>query len=163
MNLLEKQRIKEILHETDCKSALTELISLFENTFNSDPRPHLHNYTTFKTMFVKDTIIDDIDFIKKEQWDRIRSARCSRLKNDTNTDDADIIPIYDEEPMVEVQLTAECNIIATRQHHTKQPEIIPKVKVDQYTEQCQVKSPMFDSSFDNKTSEFSNQSLESKN
>ncbi|GJS51764.1 hypothetical protein Tco_0625126, partial [Tanacetum coccineum] len=33
-------------------------------------------------------------------------------------------PIYDEEPMTEVQLTAECNIFATRQQHTEQPEII---------------------------------------
>ncbi|GKF66220.1 hypothetical protein Tco_0192737, partial [Tanacetum coccineum] len=36
----------------------------------------------------------------------------SRSRNDTNADDADIKPIYDEEPMVEVQLTAECNIFA---------------------------------------------------
>ncbi|GKG51819.1 hypothetical protein Tco_0544457, partial [Tanacetum coccineum] len=30
--------------------------------------------------------------------------------NDTDADDAEIIPIYDEEPMAEVQLTTECNI-----------------------------------------------------
>ncbi|GKA50509.1 hypothetical protein Tco_0743582 [Tanacetum coccineum] len=35
--------------------------------------------------------------------------------NDTNTDDEDIRPIYDEEPMAEVQLTTECNIFATGQ------------------------------------------------
>ncbi|GKF35164.1 hypothetical protein Tco_0108364 [Tanacetum coccineum] len=39
----------------------------------------------------------------------------SRLGNDINTDDADIRPIYDEEPMAEVQLTAECNIFAIGQ------------------------------------------------
>ncbi|GKE42984.1 hypothetical protein Tco_1470268 [Tanacetum coccineum] len=39
--------------------------------------------------------------------------------NDTDTDDADIRPIYDEEPMAE------------------------------YTEQCQIKSHMLDSSFEN--------------
>ncbi|GJZ82857.1 hypothetical protein Tco_0648030 [Tanacetum coccineum] len=43
----------------------------------------------------------------------------SRSGNDTDTDDADIRPIYDEEPMAE------------------------------YPEQCQVKSPMLDSSPDN--------------
>ncbi|GJS28068.1 hypothetical protein Tco_0488688 [Tanacetum coccineum] len=48
----------------------------------------------------------------------------SRSKNDTNADDADIKPIYDEEPMAEVQLTAECNIFATGQQHTEQTEII---------------------------------------
>ncbi|GKD91674.1 hypothetical protein Tco_1367181 [Tanacetum coccineum] len=39
--------------------------------------------------------------------------------NDTDADDADSRPIYDEEPMAEVQLTVECNIFAIRQHHTK--------------------------------------------
>ncbi|GJV97327.1 hypothetical protein Tco_1548904 [Tanacetum coccineum] len=48
----------------------------------------------------------------------------SRSGNDTNADDAYIRPIYDEEPMAEVQLTTECNIFATGQQHTEQPEII---------------------------------------
>ncbi|GJV83067.1 hypothetical protein Tco_1522965 [Tanacetum coccineum] len=48
----------------------------------------------------------------------------SRSRNDTNADDADIRPIYDEEPMAEVQLTAECNIFAIGQQHTEQLEII---------------------------------------
>ncbi|GKA09005.1 hypothetical protein Tco_0688336 [Tanacetum coccineum] len=42
--------------------------------------------------------------------------------NDVDVDDADIKPVYDEEPMTEVQLTAEINILATGQQHTKQPE-----------------------------------------
>ncbi|GJV65688.1 hypothetical protein Tco_1476516 [Tanacetum coccineum] len=48
----------------------------------------------------------------------------SRSRNDTDADDANIRPIYDEEPMAEVQLTAEYNIFAIGQQHTKQPEII---------------------------------------
>ncbi|GKD60417.1 hypothetical protein Tco_1297926 [Tanacetum coccineum] len=36
----------------------------------------------------------------------------NRSGNDTDADDVDIRPIYDEEPMTEVQLTAECNIFA---------------------------------------------------
>ncbi|GJY19096.1 hypothetical protein Tco_0390587 [Tanacetum coccineum] len=83
--------------------------------------------------------------------------------NDTDADDADIRPIYDEEPMAEVQLTAECNIFAIGQQHTEQPEIINEGRVDQYPEQCQVKSPMLDSSPDNQTTEYSKQSLESEN
>ncbi|GJT22532.1 hypothetical protein Tco_0892469 [Tanacetum coccineum] len=83
--------------------------------------------------------------------------------NDTNADDADIRPIYDKEPMVEVQLTAECNIFAIGQQHTEQPEIINEGRVDQYPEQCQVKSPMLDSSPDNQTTDYSKQSLESEN
>ncbi|GJY96458.1 hypothetical protein Tco_0513368 [Tanacetum coccineum] len=34
----------------------------------------------------------------------------------------DFRPVYDEEPMAEVQLTTECNIFATRQQQTEQPE-----------------------------------------
>ncbi|GKA96546.1 hypothetical protein Tco_0818641 [Tanacetum coccineum] len=85
------------------------------------------------------------------------------LGNDTDTNDADIRPIYDEETMAEVHLTAECNIFATGQHHTEQPKINNEGRVDQYTEQCQVKSTMIDSSLDNKTIELSNHSLESEN
>ncbi|GKB24135.1 hypothetical protein Tco_0863536 [Tanacetum coccineum] len=42
--------------------------------------------------------------------------------NDAHVDDADIKPIYDEEPMAEVQLTADHNVFATGQQHTEQPE-----------------------------------------
>ncbi|GKC78373.1 hypothetical protein Tco_1129147 [Tanacetum coccineum] len=87
----------------------------------------------------------------------------SRSWNDTDSDGADIRPIYDEELMAEVQLTAECNIFAIGKQHTVQPEIINEGRVDQYPEQCQVKSPILDPSPDNHTTEYSKQSLESKN
>ncbi|GKG17546.1 hypothetical protein Tco_0362503, partial [Tanacetum coccineum] len=58
----------------------------------------------------------------------------SRSGNDAHADDADIRPIYDEEPMVEVQTTAEMNIFATGQQHTEQPEFNNKGKVDQNAE-----------------------------
>ncbi|GJV85159.1 hypothetical protein Tco_1525057 [Tanacetum coccineum] len=83
--------------------------------------------------------------------------------NSMSENDTDIRPIYDEEPMAEVQLTAECNIFAIGQQHTEQPKIINEGRVDQYPEQCQVKSPMLDSSPDNQTTEYSKQSLESEN
>ncbi|GKF93013.1 hypothetical protein Tco_0279732, partial [Tanacetum coccineum] len=54
----------------------------------------------------------------------------SRPGNDIDADDADFRPIYDKEPMTEVQLAAECNIFAIGQHHTEQPEIINKGRVD---------------------------------
>ncbi|GKC83019.1 hypothetical protein Tco_1138736 [Tanacetum coccineum] len=57
----------------------------------------------------------------------------NRSGNDTDADDADIRPIYDEEPM------------------------------DEYPEQCQVKSHMLDSSPDNQTTDYSKQSLEFEN
>ncbi|GJS28866.1 gag-pol polyprotein [Tanacetum coccineum] len=87
----------------------------------------------------------------------------SKSGNDTNADDADIRPIYDEEPMAEVQLTAECNIFAIGQQYTEHPEIINEDRVDQYPEKCHVKSPMIDSLPDNQTTEYSKQSLESEN
>ncbi|GJZ45073.1 hypothetical protein Tco_0592669 [Tanacetum coccineum] len=79
----------------------------------------------------------------------------SRSGNDTDNDDAEIRPIYDEEPMAEVQLTAECNIFAIGQQHTEQPEIINEGRVHQYTKECQVISPLLDSSPDNQTTEYS--------
>nr|GFA09243.1 hypothetical protein [Tanacetum cinerariifolium] len=57
----------------------------------------------------------------------------NRSGNDTDADDADIKPIYDEEPMAK------------------------------YPKQRQVKSPMFDSSLDSLTNDYSKQSLESEN
>ncbi|GKF74135.1 hypothetical protein Tco_0220467 [Tanacetum coccineum] len=86
----------------------------------------------------------------------------SRPGNDTDADDADIRLIYDEEPMTEVQLNAECNIFAIGQQHIDQLEIINEGRVDQYPEKCQVKSPMLDSSPDNQTTEYLKQSLESE-
>ncbi|GJX65431.1 hypothetical protein Tco_0299774 [Tanacetum coccineum] len=42
----------------------------------------------------------------------------SRSGNDAHADDADIRPIYDEEPMVEVQTTTEINVFVIGQQHT---------------------------------------------
>nr|GEX63353.1 hypothetical protein [Tanacetum cinerariifolium] len=60
----------------------------------------------------------------------------SRSGNDTDADDADIRPIYDEEPMAKVQLTAECNLFAIGQQHTKQPKIINEGRVGQIKAHC---------------------------
>ncbi|GKE20278.1 hypothetical protein Tco_1431790 [Tanacetum coccineum] len=83
----------------------------------------------------------------------------SRSGNDTDVDDAYIRPIYDEEPMAKVQLTAECNIFAIGQQHTEQPEIIVEGRVDQYPKTSQVKSPILDSSPDNQTIEYSKETV----
>ncbi|GJX34334.1 hypothetical protein Tco_0245891 [Tanacetum coccineum] len=65
-----------------------------------------------------------------------RQDTSSRSGNDAHIDDAEIRPIYDEEPMAEVQTTAEINIFATGQQHTEQPEFNNEGKVDQNAEQC---------------------------
>ncbi|GJS01703.1 hypothetical protein Tco_0318211 [Tanacetum coccineum] len=115
-------------------------------------------YTGIEVQHFRDTLLQHLGNVKKSVAERTRHQRQidstlqddnSRSGNDTNTDNADIRPIYDEEPMVEVQLTAECNIIAIGQQHTEQPKIINEGWVDQYPKKCQVKSPMLDSSPNN--------------
>ncbi|GKC82726.1 hypothetical protein Tco_1138443, partial [Tanacetum coccineum] len=56
--------------------------------------------------------------------------------NDAHADDADIRPIYDEEPMAKIQTTAEINVFATGQQHTEQPKFNNHGEVDQNAEQC---------------------------
>ncbi|GJZ87767.1 hypothetical protein Tco_0659377 [Tanacetum coccineum] len=87
----------------------------------------------------------------------------SRSGNDAHVDDADIRPIYDEEPMAEVQTTAEINVFAIGQQHTEQPELNNEGEVDQNAEQCHDTCPLPATLTDNQTTEFSNQSLESEN
>ncbi|GJW77647.1 hypothetical protein Tco_0139329 [Tanacetum coccineum] len=87
----------------------------------------------------------------------------SRSGNDAHADDADIRPIYDEEPMAEVQTTAEINIFATGQQHTEQPEFNNEGEVDQNAEQCHDTCPLPATLTDNQTTELSNQSLEFEN
>ncbi|GKB21056.1 hypothetical protein Tco_0854979 [Tanacetum coccineum] len=75
----------------------------------------------------------DLGNTKSISIDSTMQDESSKTGNDTDADDVDIRPIYDEEPMAE------------------------------YPETCQVKSPMLDSSPDNQTTEYSKQSLESEN
>ncbi|GKD62974.1 hypothetical protein Tco_1305082 [Tanacetum coccineum] len=87
----------------------------------------------------------------------------SKSRNDVHIDDADIKPIYDEEPMAKVQLTADNNVFATRQQHSEQPEFNNEGEVDQNDEQCHDTCPLPAQLTDNQTIELSNQSLESEN
>ncbi|GJS62006.1 gag-pol polyprotein [Tanacetum coccineum] len=79
--------------------------------------------------------------------------------NDADADDAAIKPVYDEEPMVEVQLTTECNVFAIGQQHTEQPEFNNEGGVDQDSEQCYGKCPLPAKLTNHKTTELSNKSL----
>ncbi|GJT63040.1 hypothetical protein Tco_1006573 [Tanacetum coccineum] len=93
----------------------------------------------------------------KEQKTSIRSG------NDAHADDADIKPIYDEEPMAEVQTIAEINVFAIGHQHTKQPEFNNEGEVDQNAEQCHDTCPFPATLTGNQTTELSNQSFESEN
>ncbi|GJT15998.1 hypothetical protein Tco_0874704 [Tanacetum coccineum] len=87
----------------------------------------------------------------------------SRSGNDAHADDADIRPMYDEEPMAKVQTIAEVNVFAIGQQHTKQPEFNNDGEVDQNAEQCHETCPLPATLTDNQTTKLSNQSLESEN
>ncbi|GJU48162.1 ATP-dependent DNA helicase PIF1-like protein [Tanacetum coccineum] len=87
----------------------------------------------------------------------------SSAENVVDDDDADIKPVYDEEPMAEVQLTAKNNVFSTEQRHTEQPEFNNEGEVDQNADQCHDIRPLPAKSADDQITELSNQSLESKN
>ncbi|GJY20585.1 hypothetical protein Tco_0393151 [Tanacetum coccineum] len=107
MDTLEQQLTKETILESNCQNAFRVLKTQFEKIFSS--------------MLIKPSSLDE----SKEQDTSNRSG------NDAHADDVDIKPIYDEEPMVEVQTTAEINIFATRQQHTEQPEFNNEVTVSE--------------------------------
>ncbi|GKD92417.1 hypothetical protein Tco_1372254 [Tanacetum coccineum] len=73
----------------------------------------------------------------------------SRSGNDADANDANIKPVYDEEPMAKVQLTAECNVFVNDQQHAGQPELIMKGGVDQDAEQCPNIRPLLASEYEN--------------
>ncbi|GJR25266.1 reverse transcriptase domain-containing protein [Tanacetum coccineum] len=95
----------------------------------------------------------------------IESNGTESQKQDTSSrsgNDADIRPIYDEEPMDEVQMTTDDNVSATGQHHTEQPESNNEGEVDQNADQCYDTRPLLAKLTDNRTTELLNQLLESK-
>ncbi|GJZ05449.1 hypothetical protein Tco_0538724 [Tanacetum coccineum] len=87
----------------------------------------------------------------------------NRSRNNTDVDDANIRPSYDEEPMAEVQTTVEHNVSANEQQHVEQPEFSNEGVVEQDVEQCHDKCPLTASLTANKTTELSNHTLESEN
>ncbi|GKA99712.1 hypothetical protein Tco_0827706 [Tanacetum coccineum] len=96
----------------------------------------------------------------------IESNGTESQKQDTSSisgNDADIRPIYDEEPMAEVQMTADDNVSATGQQHTEQPESNNEGEVDQNADQYYDTRPLPAKLTDNRTTELSNQLLESEN
>ncbi|GKA17229.1 hypothetical protein Tco_0697066 [Tanacetum coccineum] len=127
--------------------------------------PEFHD-TLFQHMeFVKKTIDERAQHKREyDSWVNERQMQTTEEKVDTSKAlDANIRPIYDEEPMAEVQTTAEINVFATGQQHTEQPEFNNEGEVDQNAEQCHDTCPLPAKLTDNQTTELSNQSLESEN
>nr|GEU93132.1 retrovirus-related Pol polyprotein from transposon TNT 1-94 [Tanacetum cinerariifolium] len=86
----------------------------------------------------------------------------SRSGNDAHDDDVDIKPIYDEEPMDEVQTTAKIDVFAIGQPHTEQPEFNNEGEVVQNAEECLDTCPLPAILTDNQIPKPSYQSLESE-
>ncbi|GKC51909.1 hypothetical protein Tco_1074654 [Tanacetum coccineum] len=126
----------------------------FRDTTNADNRDKVDSSKALDASLV-DT--ESSGTALKEQYTSSRSG------NDANADDAYIRPIYDEEPMAEVQTTAKFNVFAIGQQHTEQPEFNNEGEVDQNAKQYHDTCPLPAKLTNNQTTEHSNQSLESKN
>ncbi|GKC14034.1 hypothetical protein Tco_1010816 [Tanacetum coccineum] len=116
--------------------------------------------------------------------DRVMQSKEGKVDSSTALD-ADINSVNDKQPLAEVQLTVQRDTLANEQQHYVQSEpiydthLLEKVErntipnstnmchrggeIEQNAEKCQVSCPLLDLSFDNMTTEFSNQSLESEN
>nr|GEU93143.1 hypothetical protein [Tanacetum cinerariifolium] len=117
-NTVQELKVDPIVMENTCSgkensnSETASINSVKESSFDSETKDvHAIKYTIGTKSEVQD--------------------KSSRPGNETDTDDAYIRPIYDEEPMAEVQFTLECNIFSTRQQHTEQPEIINEAQIEE--------------------------------
>nr|GEW71339.1 hypothetical protein [Tanacetum cinerariifolium] len=136
---------------------------------------------------LSNTLDDDLVVMESNETESERHVLSSRSRNDTHTDDADINSMNDKQPIAEVQLFAEHNILVNEQQHSEQSKSVyntyllenfdrtttPKStdmshrggEIDQNADakKCQVLRPLHGSSFDNMTTEFSNQFLKFEN
>ncbi|GJZ78614.1 hypothetical protein Tco_0643451, partial [Tanacetum coccineum] len=158
MDQLEKQLDNEEFQEIGSMAAFKVLETRFQMFIKS--RIYLdHEYVVDTSKALDASLVDteSSGTESKEQDTSIRSG------NDAHDDDADIRPIYDEEPTVEVETTAEINVFATGQQHTEQPKFNNEGEVGQNTEQCHDTCHLPAKLTDNQTTKLSNQSLESEN
>ncbi|GJV23318.1 hypothetical protein Tco_1376013 [Tanacetum coccineum] len=139
-------------------------------------RNYFLQYTQLAIPEFRDTLIQHMESVKKSiderakhkeeynSWVNERQMQTTEDKVDSSKAlDANIRPIYDEEPMAEVQTTAEINVFAIGQQHTEQPEFNNEGEVDQNAEQCHDACPLPATLTDNQTTKLSNQSIESEN
>ncbi|GJR70057.1 hypothetical protein Tco_0016122 [Tanacetum coccineum] len=133
-------------------------------------------YTQLEIREFRNTLIQHMESIKKSinkralhkrEYDSMvneRQMQTTEGNVDTSTAlDANIRPIYDEESMAEVHMTAKCNVFATGQQHFEQPKFNNEGEADQNAEQCHDIRSLLAKLTDNQITELSNQSLESEN
>ncbi|GJU93787.1 hypothetical protein Tco_1318543 [Tanacetum coccineum] len=136
MNDLETQLNAETLHEMDSKSALSVINVLFHRFIHSDVLKPVDPYSSYVSSHRElqiqqcevQQVQSSVTSLGDETSSRIVSDEgndqslenqsntsgdsSSKSGNDAHVDDADIRPIYDEEPLVEVPNTAEYNVFA---------------------------------------------------
>ncbi|GJU74894.1 retrovirus-related pol polyprotein from transposon TNT 1-94 [Tanacetum coccineum] len=206
LNQLEHQLDKEEFHETGSMDAFRVLVKTFHGlnfryNFVDDEGliipMHTREYdnrVNERQMQSKEgkgdsskTLDANLVVTESNETELERHVSSSRSGKDTYAKDADVNSVNDKQPMAEVQLFAEHNILANEQQHFEQSESVYDTylleKVDRNTipkstdmshrggeidqnadaEKCQVSCPLLDLSFDNITTKFSNQFLESEN
>ncbi|GKD68929.1 hypothetical protein Tco_1323019 [Tanacetum coccineum] len=143
---LEKQLDKEEFQEKGSMAAFRVLKTQFQQFINSRfslddddglmTRKYFLEYTR-NEMQTKEGKVDTSKALDASLVDTESSGTESEKQdtsnmsgNDIDADDANIRPIYDEETMAKVQLTADNNVFATGQQHTKQPKFNDKGEDD---------------------------------
>nr|GEU41926.1 hypothetical protein [Tanacetum cinerariifolium] len=146
---LEKQLDKEDFQEIGPMAAFNVLETQFQmfitnwdylnDEYVAMTRSYFIQYTGHAILEFRDTLIQHLESVKKSIDEKDTSNRSG---NDAHDDVADIRPIYDEEPMAEVQTTAKIDVFAIGQQHTEQPEFNNEGKVVQNAEECHDKCPL---------------------
>ncbi|GJZ02147.1 hypothetical protein Tco_0520108 [Tanacetum coccineum] len=157
---LEKQLDKEEFQEIVSIASFNHMESVKKSI--DERAQHKREYDSWVNERQIQTTEDKVDTGKAVDASLVNTESIGTESKEQDTssrsgNDADIRPIYDEEPMAEVQTTAEINIFATGQQHTEQPEFNNEGKVDQNVEQCHDTCPLPAKFTDNQTTELSNQ------
>ncbi|GJW65908.1 hypothetical protein Tco_0117792 [Tanacetum coccineum] len=130
MDQLEKKLDNEEFQEIGSMAAFKVLETQFQMFIKS--RIYLDDeYTTEEKVDTSKALDASLVDIESSGTESKEQDTSSRSGNDAHADDADIRPIYDEEPMVEVQTTAKINVFSIGKQHTKQPEFNNEGEVDQ--------------------------------
>nr|GEV31596.1 hypothetical protein [Tanacetum cinerariifolium] len=114
-------------------------------------RNYFQQYIQQSILEFHDILIQHLESVKKSIDERVQLKReaeskkqdtSSRSGNDAHDDDADIRPIYNEEPMDEVQMTAKIDVFAIGQEYTEQPKFNNEGEVVQNAEDCHDTCPL---------------------
>nr|GEV05585.1 putative copia-type Pol polyprotein [Tanacetum cinerariifolium] len=91
----------------------------YENRMNERQMQSKEGKIDSRKALDANSVVTEISRTESEKHDT-----SSRSRNDTHVDDADIKPVNEKEPIVEVQLTAQNNVLANEQQHSVQSEPI---------------------------------------